>query len=172
MSDPWKTIWSDNPNAPQIPLPLYLDEKEYFAGFLICPMLYGTVDQYTHLPVPTLPAQCAFLGIIVALFFQCMTVLLSPPNPMKRGTKWALVAHTVAMFTFYTISLGIFINDFSIQYINNREFPGNDEFPPGPLGYSYVLDTDATTMVYNLMFPLNQWLGDGLLVGPNSNFIG
>ena len=120
----------------------------------------------------TMPVGLTLLGIVVALFFQCIATLLNPTNPIRKGIRWAFVTHTISLFLLVTIPFGIDFDYSSTEYINNREFPGNSEFPPGPLGYSYVLDTDATTMVYNLMFPLNQWLGDGLLVGPNSNFIG
>ena len=94
-----------------------------------------------------------------------MGVLLSPANPIRKGTKWALVAHTVAMFLFLTIATGIGLNYSSISYINNRGFPGNNELPSGPLGYDAFLTTTVVTTVYNVMFPLNQWLADGLLVG-------
>ena len=43
MSDAWQVTnpWSDNPNAPKIPLYLYTQEKSYFAGMLIASILYG-----------------------------------------------------------------------------------------------------------------------------------
>ena len=105
----------------------------------------------------------------MVLFFQCMSALLSPVNHMKGGVKWALVAHTVAAFLFLTIHLGISLVEAPILYINDREFPGNDEYPPGPIGYNSVLATNAATIVYYVIFPLNQWLADGLLVGRISN---
>ena len=110
--------------------------------------------------------QLIFLGIVVALFFQCMAVLLSPTNPIGRVTRWALVVHTVALFLFLTIPIGIGLNYSFIERIDNREFPGDDEFPPGPNGYDDLLAFKATTVVSVAMFPLNQWLADGLLVGP------
>jgi hypothetical protein len=94
-----------------------------------------------------------------------MATLLSPANPIKKGIRRALVAHTIALFLFLTISFGIDFNYLSIEYINNREFPGNDEFAPGPMGYDDLLDSGTITTVFNVMFPLNQWLADGLLVG-------
>ena len=57
------------------------------------------------------------------------------------------------------------------MYINNRGFPGGGKYPPGPIGYIYIISTEATTTVLNVMFPLNQWLADGLLVGPISNLV-
>ena len=64
------------------------------------------------------------------------------------------------------------LNIQSISYIDNREFPGNDALPPGPLGYQYLIYSKAITIVPNLMFLLNNWLADGLLVSsvPNSIF--
>lgn len=117
----------------------------------------------------TVPVQPIFLGIVVVLFFQCMSVLLNPVNPMKRGINWALIAHTVAMLTFLTIPVGIDLSTLFILYINNRDFPGRGEYPPGPLGYDVVLNSNATSTVLFVMPSLNQWLADGLLVGSVSN---
>jgi hypothetical protein len=100
-----------------------------------------------------------------------MATLLSPANPIKKGIRRALVAHTIALFLFLTISFGIDFNYLSIEYINNREFPGYNEFPPGPAGYDDLLSLKATTTVFDIMFPLNQWLADGLLVSPILNSI-
>ena len=113
-----------------------------------------------------MPVWPILLGIAVALFFQCMGALLNPINPIKRGIKWALVAHTVALFLFLTIPVGIELENLSIGYINNREFPGNDQFPPGPTGYGDIVELKATATAFHAMFPLNQWLADGLLVSP------
>ena len=119
----------------------------------------------------TVPVQPIFLGIVVVLFFQCMSVLLNPVNPMKRGINWALIAHTVAMLTFLTIPVGIDLSTLFILYINNRDFPGRGEYPPGPLGYDVVLNSNATSTVLFVMPSLNQWLADGLLVGLISNSV-
>ena len=92
-----------------------------------------------------------------------MGVLLSPANPVKRGVKLALVSHTVAMFAFLTIPVGLNANSLSVCYINDREYPGNESLP-GPIAYNYVLERKTETFVFDAMFPLNQWLADGLLV--------
>ena len=42
MPDSQEQRWSDNPNAPKIPYPLYAEEKADFAGMLIASILYGT----------------------------------------------------------------------------------------------------------------------------------
>lgn len=127
------------------------------------------VRQLMHPFTLTPPVQYFFLGIVVALFFRCMGVLLSPANSIRRGVKLALVLHTAAMFAFLTIPIGMNANNLSTCYVNDREYPGNDESPAGPIGYSYVLDRKAETFVFDAMFPLNQWLADGLLVGLVSN---
>ena len=119
----------------------------------------------------TVPVGLTCLGIVVALFFQCTATLLSRTNPMKNGIRWALVAHTVILFLFLAIPLGIDLDYLSVEYIDNREFPDNDELPPGPLGYDFLLSLKATTTVFNVMFPLSQWLADGLLVSPMLNLV-
>ena len=63
-----------------------------------------------------------------------MATLLNPTNPIRKGVRWAFVAHTVFLFLFVTVSFGIYFADLSIEYIDNREFPGNDELNPGPTG--------------------------------------
>ena len=118
-----------------------------------------------------MPIGLTFLGIVVALFFQCIATLLNPTNPIRKGVRWAFVAHTISLFLLVTIPFGIDFDYSSTEYINNREFPGNDEFPPGPLGYDYLLSLGATSTVFDAMFPLNQWLADGLLVSPVSNSV-
>ena len=96
-----------------------------------------------------------------------MATLLNPANPMRKGMRWALVAHTVAMLLFLTISVGIPYDEVSIEYIDNREFPGDGgELLPGPVGYDGVLSFKAAISIFGAMFPLNQWLSDGLLVSP------
>ena len=126
---------------------------------------YPAVRWPTHLRIRAHHVCCAhLLGIVVALFFQCMATLLNPANPIRKRIRWALVAHTVTLFLFLTIPYGIDFDYLSTEYINNREFPGDDEFLPGPIGYDNFLGLKATTIVFDAMFPLNQWLADGLLV--------
>ena len=74
-----------------------------------------------------MPVRPIFQGIVVALFFQCIRVLLSPTNPIKGGIRWTLVAHTVALFLFLTIPLGIDLNWLFITYVDYREFPGSSD---------------------------------------------
>ena len=90
---------------------------------------------------------------------------------MRKSIKWALIAHTVAMFLLSTIHVGIDLGLTSIEYINNREFTGGGGYSPGPSGYDdfLVFLATAPVVVYNCVFPLNQWLADGLLVGLISN---
>ena len=114
----------------------------------------------------TVPVGLTPSGIVVALFFQCMATLLSPADRSRKAIRWTLVAHTIALFSFLTIPFGIGFYRLSIDYTNNREFLGNNNFSPGPVGYEGLLGLKASATFSNAMFPLNQWLADGLLVSP------
>ena len=100
-------------------------------------------------------------GIVVILFFQCITALFAPAG---RGIKWILVAHTTAMFSFVTIYTATNLNIQSAAYIDNRQVPG-----AGPTGYQRLVYTDTVDVVSIVMFVLNAWLADGLLVSSPSN---
>ena len=110
-------------------------------------------------------ARFIVLGIVIVMFFQCITALFDPANRRREGTKWALVIYTVLMFSFVTIYTGMISHILSISFVDNREFPGaGDKFPPGPIGYKTFIYPKAITTVPSLMFLLNNWLADGLLV--------
>jgi len=98
------------------------------------------------------------------LFFQCLGAIFSTTNRAKGGTKWGLLAYVGAMFSFVTIYTAMNLNLQSISYIDNREFPGNDDVPPGPLGYQWLIHNSGLSIVPNFMFILNNWLADGLLL--------
>ena len=154
--------WSNGPNAPQIPYILYTLEKQYFAGDIIAAVFYGKCPPIRINPF----VRLILLGIATALFFQCMSALLYPVRRTAKSIKWGLVVHTAAMFSFLTIGLAMNRNTLSASYIDDREFPGGDTALPGPLGYLNFAFSDqkVTNSVAFLMFPLNQWLADGLLV--------
>jgi len=104
-------------------------------------------------------------GIVVVLFFHCMVALLDPGNRKREGTKWGLVSYTVVMFSFVTVFTAMNLNVQSISFIDNREFPGVEGvLPPGPLGYQFFIYSQALSVIPNVMFLLNNWLADGLLV--------
>jgi hypothetical protein len=107
-------------------------------------------------------------GIVIALFFQCVGALLNPANHMRKGTKWALFTHSVAIFSFATIGHTINRDFLSISSVDNREFSGTHEIPPGPFGYQVYATSlrPVSFLFYVMTFPLTQWLADGLLVGP------
>ena len=112
--------------------------------------------------LPTLPTV---LGIIIALFFQCMVALLDPGNRTKWGIKWGFVAHTVAMFLIFTMTAALGLQTKSILYVDDRNSRGNEEIIPGALGYRcYRPSFEAIDTASYVAFPLNQWLADGLLV--------
>ena len=100
------------------------------------------------------------------LFFHCMAALLDPVNRRREGIKWGLVTYTVVMFSFVTVFTAMNLNVQSISFIDNREFPGVEGvLPPGPLGYQFFIYSRALSVIPNVMFLLNNWLADGLLVG-------
>ena len=106
-----------------------------------------------------------FQGVVIVLFFRCMGALLNPADRAKGNTKWELVAHAVAMFTFVTVYTAFTLNIQSISFIDNRNFPGvGDVLPPGPVGYQFYIYSKPMGIVPNVMFLLNNWLADGLLV--------
>jgi len=76
-----------------------------------------------------------------------------------------LVAHTVAMFSFATVYTATGLDLQSISYIDNRDFPGIEGvLSPGPLGYEFLIYSNAINVVPTLMFQFNNWLADGLLL--------
>jgi hypothetical protein len=98
-----------------------------------------------------------------------MGTLFNPAH-RRRGIKWGLVSYTVAMFVFVTVFTAMNDNIQSISWIDNREFPGVEGvLPPGPLGYQFFIYSNVISIIPNLMFLLNNWLADGLLVGPLFN---
>ena len=100
-----------------------------------------------------------------------MVALLSSGDRAKRDVRWGLVAYTMALFSFLTIALGIDLYLDRTLFIDNREFPGNDISPPGPLGYSDSITYDVINLVYFILYPLTQWLNDGFLVCSTSNTV-
>ena len=78
------------------------------------------------------------------------------------------MAYTITAFTPVTIFTAMNLSLQSTCYTNNREFPDNDSLPAGPLGYHFLVYNDAIFFVPNLMFLLNNWLADGILVSSAS----
>ena len=97
-----------------------------------------------------------------------MGALSNAISRAREGVKWGIFAYTVAMFSFVTIFTATNLAIQSISYIDNRGFPGMDSvgpvLPPGPLGYQFLIYSKAISIVRSLMFLLNNWLADGLLV--------
>ena len=74
------------------------------------------------------------------------------------------MAYIVTTFSFVTIFTMMNLDIQFVSYIDNREFPGNDVLPLGPLGYQHLIYSKAISIFPNLTFLLNNWLADGLLV--------
>ena len=113
--------------------------------------------------------QSIIQGIAIILFFQCMGALLNPIDRTRGGIKWGLVAHTAAMFSVLTVNAAISLNIEPISYINNREFPGDDFFPPGPSGYQYLTYATAVSVVSSVMSFMIPCLADAFLVSSALN---
>ena len=169
MTNSTKKTWSDDPYAPRISHKLYTDEKENFVGMFIGAMFYGM--QTLALSIRShLVCSIHRSGVVIVLFFQCIRALLNRGRRTSTGIKWGLVAHTVAMFFFLTLSTAGGLHIQSISYIDNRQFdPGVNGGMPGPLGYQSLIYPSAINVISNAMFPLNQWLADGLLVSQVCN---
>jgi len=105
------------------------------------------------------------LGMLIVLFFKCMTSLLSPAHRRGERIKWGLVSYTVIMFSLATVLTGMDLNIQSISHIDNRNFPGvKGKFPPGPYGYLMSIYYQPINYVPTVVFILTNWLADGLLV--------
>ena len=102
------------------------------------------------------------------LFFHCMAALFNPVNRRREGIKWGLVSYTAIAFSFVTIFTAMHLNIQFVSYsdIDHREFPGvGDVLPPGPLAYQWSILPNVFSIVPRIMYVLNNWLADGLLVG-------
>ena len=164
MSDGSQVPYSNGPNAPLIPYRLYQSEKYNFAGILITSTFYGQPTHASCLSLLILSFRSANLGIVIVLFFRCMDALLNPFNRTKGGINWGLVVHTITMFSFVTVFTGMTLDIQSVSFIDSREFTGDAELPPGPLGSQILIYSKALGIVPSVMIILNQWLADGLLV--------
>lgn len=77
--------------------------------------------------------------------------------------KWGLVVHTTTMFSFLTINCCMNFAIQSISYIDNRAFTRDGMFP-GPFVYQLYIYSEPINVVPSVMFYLNNWLADGLLL--------
>ena len=108
---------------------------------------------------------------MIVLFFRCIGALLHPVHCAREGVRWGLVAYTVLVFSFVTVFAAMSLDLQSVSYIDNREFPGTDALPSGPYGYEGTVYAKAINLVPNLMFLLNNWLADGVLVSSASDSV-
>ena len=164
MSASSQKPWSNNPNAPRIPLSVYHGEKAIFAGLFIGAMLYGTPN-HSLVESPICPDHSAVLGIVIVLFFRCMNTLFNTVNRPSGTVKWPLVAHTLAIFSILTASMALYLDTQSVAYIDNRNAPGDDDLSfPGSWVYQDFHYSKATSFALTITILLNMLLADGLLV--------
>ena len=133
-------------------------------AYRLDPLWYAQDTLPPTRPTVLTPLVRFALGTLIVLFCQCMVTLFNPVNRKMEGIRWGLVSYTVATFSFTTVIHGMCLNIGSISYIDNREFPGGEGMPPGPLGYRLSIWSGALTVTPRLMFLFNNWLADGLLV--------
>ena len=167
MSDSQEKSWFGNPNAPKISRSQYQEEKIDLAGEFISSILYGTHKSPlpAHLPIHGHSIYSAILGIVTILFFKCMAVLSNPVLRKGERIKWGLVSYTVVMFLVVTVQTAMGLDLNSIAYIDNRGFPGiGGELSPGPYGYKKFTVAGGLNVTSMVMFVLNDWLADGLMV--------
>jgi len=104
------------------------------------------------------------LGLLTLLFFQCMVALVNPVHRRGERIKLWLVFYTMAMFSFVTVYTAMNLNNLSMSFIDNR-VPIEPDFS-GPVEYYIYIPYTPLGLLPNVMFNLNNWLADGLLVGP------
>ena len=105
------------------------------------------------------------LGVVIMVFFQCMVALLNPVYRRGEGIKWWLVSHIVAMFSFVTVHTTINLLILSNSFIDNcKDIPLTTISFSGPLHYQWDIRDTALGLILNIMFNLNNWLADALLV--------
>ena len=94
-----------------------------------------------------------------------MAALFNPEYRRGGPVKWGLISYTAVMFSAVTVLTAVGLNNESISYIDNREFSDvGSVLPPGPDGYQLSISREARSVVPNVMFFINSWLADGLLV--------
>ena len=163
MFDSQSGMWSDNPNSPKVPYEEYLYEKVWFAGVLIASMFYGTRETSPRARPPTHPHFVSFiLGVVVAVFIQCMTALFDPIYRRGEPIKWGIISYTVAMFLLVTIETAMQLNTQSVSYVDNRECQSMLTVLGTYQGPEFI--PRAISITQNIMFTSNNWLADGLLV--------
>jgi len=89
-------------------------------------------------------------------------VLVNPVHCREEGIKWWLVFYTMAMFSFVTVYTAANLHNLSMSFIDNRE-PTTSKLS-GPLEYMFHLPYMPLGILPNVVFNLNNWLADGLLV--------
>ena len=118
----------------------------------------------------TLSLRSTLLGVVIVLFFRCMATLLNPAD-RTRGIKWGFVVHTALMFSIVTVYHADNLGLQSLSYVNNREYPGDNDGFPGPFNYQYIIYNKPIAVTPPIMFILNYWLADGLLVSSAPNIV-
>ena len=101
------------------------------------------------------------LGMLVVLFFRCMSALFNPAHRRGERVKWGLVFYTVMMFSLVTAytAMNLHMLSMSINHPKPRSRPGIYE-------YLNVVYFDAIAVIPRAVFRLTNLSADGLLVSP------
>lgn len=132
-------------------------EARQLIGCCMGAIIYGMPTHTSIYPSP----PHLFLGIVVAMFFKCVSALHDREVRLRR----ILATHTVIMFSFVTVAIAALLHTLSGSYIDNRAFPGPDTSPwPGPIGYQLSTYHEPLRVIPLVALVSNGWLVDGLLV--------
>lgn len=111
-----------------------------------------------------MPRQClivlrlkSILGILAAIYFQCMHLLLFRTG--KRRANWFTTAYATVIFILGTVELASGLKILEYAFIDTRDYPG------GPLASLDGLVIGTALPVVNIFtFYLTIWVADGYLV--------
>ena len=113
----------------------------------------------TRPPIHAHSVLSVVLGVVTVLFSQCIAALFNPIHRRGKGIKWGLVSYTTVVFSAVTVFTAMNLSIQFISFVNNRGFAGG-----GPLGYRISIGSAVLRITPRLMFLLNNWLANGLVV--------
>lgn len=100
-----------------------------------------------------------------------MGTLFDPVRRTKEGIRWGLVAYTTAAFSFVTIFTATNLHRQSVSFIDDRKYSDYNDASPGPVAYQSAICAKLVYVVPIIMFMLNNWLADGVLVSYAPNLV-
>lgn len=97
-----------------------------------------------HVRLPIFTSFFRFiLGIIIVLFFQCISALFSSTNRRGEAIKWGLVFYTVLMFTVVTAYTATYLGvPVTISHTINTESATVIQLKEGVQSHTHVVLKD------------------------------